>query len=73
VTGLAVLAGIALAWWVLSLAWHPYALCRRCQDRRGRNTGSKATRWGRCGKCDGKGERARFGAQSVRKAIGRPL
>lgn len=68
------LVAVSLAgWWLLSLAWHPYAVCGRCKDRRGRNLGSKAGRWGNCGRCGGNGRRNRFGARTVRQWIGRPL
>ena len=59
--------------WVVSLAWHPYRPCPRCEGRRGRNVGSKPKRFGRCGRCGGRGEQERRGARPVRKAIGRPL
>ena len=74
-TGDAVLAAAAVAgvaWWVLSLAWHPFAVCGRCKGDR-RNLGSKASRWGDCGKCGGTGKRRRVGARTVRRWIGRPL
>ena len=32
---LVLVAAVLLAWWLLSLAWHPYAACRKCRDRRG--------------------------------------
>jgi hypothetical protein len=70
---LALVAVFLVGWWLLSLAWHPYAACGRCKDRRGRNVGSKTTRWGTCGKCGGSGTRRRFAARQVRKGIGRPL
>jgi uncharacterized membrane-anchored protein len=70
---LVLVAAVLLAWWLLSLAWHPYAACRKCRDRRGRNVGSKASRWGTCGACRGSGRRNRFGAATVRKGIRRPL
>jgi DnaJ-class molecular chaperone len=70
---LAVLLVLTAAAWVVSLAWHPYRPCPRCEGRRGRNVGSKPGRFGRCGKCDGRGEQVRRGARSVRKGIGRPL
>ena len=65
--------GGLVVWWLLSLAWHPYAACGRCKDRRGKNLGSKATRWGDCGKCGGSGKRIRTGARQVRRTIGRPV
>jgi len=70
---IALIAVIVAGWWVWSLAWHPSGPCRRCAGRRGRNIGSSTTRWGRCGKCGGTGERARFGARTVRRTIRRPL
>ena len=70
---IAIVAAGLVVWWLLSLAWHPYAACGRCKDRRGRNVGSKASRWGDCGKCGGSGKRIRVGARSVRRWIGRPV
>ncbi len=72
-TGFTLLILFGAAAWLIELAWHPFAPCRRCEGRRGRNAGSKTRRWGHCGKCKGKGERARVGARTVRRAIGRPL
>lgn len=54
---------ISFALWRASLRMHPYAPCRRCAGRRGRNPGSTAKRWGRCSHCGGKGERLRWGAR----------
>jgi hypothetical protein len=60
---LAVLA--AAGWWLLRLRLHPYGRCRRCRSRPGRNIGSSAEAYGRCGACGGTGERIRTGARSV--------
>ena len=56
-------AAIAFGWWRLSLHFHPYAPCRKCAGRRGRNAGSTSKVWGRCTRCGGKGERLRWGAK----------
>lgn len=54
---------IGYAGWRISLKRHPYAPCRWCRGRRGRNPGSTGKRWGRCPHCGGKGERLRWGAR----------
>jgi hypothetical protein len=56
-------AAFAFGWWRLSLRWWPYAPCRRCSRRRGRNAGSKGNRWGNCKNCGGSGKRLRWGAK----------
>lgn len=60
--GVVIAAAVGCGWWRLSLRLHPYAACRWCRGRRGRNRGS-GTVWGRCGHCGGKGERLRWGAR----------
>jgi hypothetical protein len=61
---LLIAAGIVLyAGWRVSLRLHPYAACRRCQNRRGRNWGSTSAAWGNCGACGGSGRRKRLGAR----------
>jgi len=57
------IAAIIVGWWRLSLHRHPYAPCRWCSGRRGRNRGSTSRAWGRCKRCGGKGERLRWGAR----------
>jgi hypothetical protein len=56
-------AVVAWGWWRLSLRLWPYAPCRWCGGRRGRNAGSTGQRWGRCSRCGGSGQRKRFGAR----------
>jgi hypothetical protein len=67
------LAGIAAAVWVVLLAGWPMGPCPRCKGRRGRGMGSTGKRWNYCRKCNRRGELPRFGARTVRRAIGRPL
>ena len=61
ITGLYFTAGAAFGLvFLLVRAWFwPYGPCPRCEGRRGRNRGSTAKAYGRCGKCGGKGERVR--------------
>jgi hypothetical protein len=56
-------AVIAYGRWRLSLRRHPYAPCRWCVGRSGRNPGSNRERWGKCRKCGGTGKRLRLGAR----------
>lgn len=63
VLALLAMAVIAFGLWRISLRVHPYAPCRWCRGRRGRNPGSSRERWGRCRHCGGKGERLRWGAR----------
>ncbi len=72
-TALVVFAAVAAAIWVVDVAINPKAPCRRCQGHRGQHGLSRRKAWGDCGKCGGRGERARFGARQVRNAIRRPL
>ena len=72
-TGLLVLAVILALVWAVDVALNPKAPCRRCEGHRGRHGLSRPKAYGDCGKCGGRGERVRFGAKAVRKAIGRPL
>jgi len=60
-------AALGAAWWRLDLRWHPYARCRWCQGRRGRNPGSTGGRWGNCRRCGGSGERLRWTAKDERR------
>jgi hypothetical protein len=64
---------LVLAGWLLLLALFPWGPCPRCKGRRGRGIGSTSTRWNHCRKCNRRGEVPRFGARTVRRAIGRPL
>lgn len=56
-------AVIAFGWWRLSLRFWPYAPCRACRRRTGKNLGSNRERWGDCPKCGGSGKRLRRGAR----------
>ncbi|HVB45262.1 MAG TPA: hypothetical protein VNF47_21510 [Streptosporangiaceae bacterium] len=62
-------AGYA-GWWVLSRWLWPFTACWRCQGGR-RNPGSNARRWGKCRACGGSGERMRFGARTLHRALAR--
>ena len=64
-------AGILAVVWLATRAFLPWGPCGRCAGRRGRGVGSSAKRWNRCRKCGGRGELPRFGARTVRRAIGR--
>jgi hypothetical protein len=59
----AVVVAIVWAGWRASVRRYPYAPCRRCGGRRGRNAGSSAHRWGNCAVCGGSGKRLRWGAK----------
>ena len=60
-----VIAAVAFGGWRLSLRLRPYAPCRWCKGRRGRNRFSSRTGgpYGHCGHCGGSGERLRRGAR----------
>lgn len=60
-------AALAAVVYYVSLRVHPFAPCRRCRGRRGRNRGSTARVWGYCRKCGGKGERLRLGARLIER------
>ena len=65
----AVVAFFALRW--LWQRWrHPFTVCWRCKGT-GKNGGSTKRAYGRCWWCKGSPERLRFGARTVRRAIGR--
>jgi hypothetical protein len=63
VLAIVVTAVIAFGWWRLSLRLWPYAPCRWCGGRSGRNQGSNRKRWGKCRWCGGTGKRLRWGAR----------
>lgn len=63
-----VLAAVAVAGWYgwrRSLRKWPYAPCKACQGRAGRNEGSNRDRWGACRVCGGSGRRLRRGARAA--------
>lgn len=70
---LAIAAGAAAVIWIARLAVLPFGPCPRCRGRKGRGAGSTGRAFRKCGRCDGKGERIRPGARTVRRAIGRPV
>jgi hypothetical protein len=58
VTGGAV---VVLALYLIGCTIWPYGPCMGCISHRGRNRGSTGSRWGRCKRCKGSGERIRWG------------
>lgn len=65
---LLLLAAAAAVWAARALFW-PFAACRWCRGRRGRNAGSTGRRWGRCRMCDGSGQRQVLGSKAVHRAV----
>jgi len=63
------LLGAAFAVWALRAWFHPFAACRWCGGRRGRNAGSTSRRWGRCRACDGSGQRQVLGSRALHRAV----
>lgn len=61
---IAVLVLVAVGGWVVSLLWHPFTTCGRCNGT-GRNAGSTGRAYGRCPRCKGKPERLRFGGRLI--------
>lgn len=53
------IAGITMAWWLVSRRLWPFGPCPACRGRAGRNWGSNARRWGVCTRCGGSGRRNR--------------
>lgn len=49
--------------YVISCRIWPYAPCKGCEGRPGRNPGSNRQRWGTCRHCGGSGKRERFGVR----------
>lgn len=48
--------------YIISVVVWPYARCRSCR-RSGQSVGSNEHRWGVCRRCDGTGQRVRFGTR----------
>jgi hypothetical protein len=67
----ALMAGVAVVWWLMRLQFHPRGPCWACRGRRGRNWGSDETQWGWCRVCGGSGERLRLGARMVNPGLRR--
>jgi hypothetical protein len=66
ITGLAI-GAVVLALYLIGCAIWPYGPCLSCIAHRGRNRGSTVRRWGRCKRCQGSGERIRWGYKLIRR------
>lgn len=70
-----IIAAITITVWAISLWVHPWRPCPRCTPKAaqrggaGRNPGSRPTRFGSCGRCDGTGKITRPGAKMLHRAI----
>lgn len=58
---IALIAALVITFIIGRKLW-PFGPCRFCGGR-GKTRGSNSSRWGWCGRCDGSGERPRFGTQ----------
>lgn len=64
---LPVLGGAFIVWAIWAYT-HPFVPCPRCRHRRGRNAGSTARRWGKCGRCGGNGQVKALGSRALHRA-----
>lgn len=68
--GVAVVVAIGAAVWFLRLWLWPFGRCRWCRGSK-TNPGSTKRRYGKCPRCKGSGQRVRFGARLVHRAMRR--
>lgn len=60
------LLAFAVAWWVVSVRWHPFRRCPRCRGT-GRNRGSGRYWSGECRRCRNRGRLPRHGAAMIHR------